>query len=304
MASQSKTPTILGLAAILLWSSTIAFSRTATEELGSLTSAALIFSLGGGLGFIYLSLSGGIRPRLVFFKRRYLAICGLLFVIYSAAFYLALGSAANRNQTLEIGLINYLWPMLILLFSIPILKTRSTWLTIPAALTATAGIFLATLQNQSLSLQNFTANISNHPAPYLLALLAAVSWALYSNLSRKLAGSAGGGAVPFFMLSTGLVLGLLRLIYPEHSHFSLQAVLNLLYLIIGPNLGYIFWDVAMRRGDIVLVASASYFTPLLSTLVSCLYLGVVPGIQLWLGCGLIIIGALGCKFSIKNPLPV
>jgi drug/metabolite transporter (DMT)-like permease len=300
MKSTAKTPTLLGLAAILLWSTTVAFTRSATEELGSLTSGALIYLIGGYLGCLYLALNGGLRLRLASVKRSYLFTCGFLFIIYIAAFYLALGSAMNRAQALEVGLINYLWPMLILLFSIPILNTRATWLALPAALIATVGIFLATLQNQTVSWPNFIENVSQNQAPYLLALLAAVSWAFYSNLSRKLAGSESGGAVPFFMLATGLVLGFFRLIHPEHSQFSIRAGAELLYLAIGPNLAYVFWDMAMRKGDVVLVASASYFTPLLSTLVSCLYLGLTPAWQLWLGCALIILGAVGCKLSIHE----
>ena len=57
-------------------------------------------------------------------------------------------------------------------------------------------------------------------------------------------------------------------------------------------LAYSCWDLAMRRGDILLVAAASYFTPLLSTLVSCLYLGIVPGAKLWLGCAVLVAGSL------------
>jgi drug/metabolite transporter (DMT)-like permease len=57
-------------------------------------------------------------------------------------------------------------------------------------------------------------------------------------------------------------------------------------------LAYMLWDVAMRRGNLLLVVACSYFTPLLSTLVSCAYLGVVPGSQLWMGCALLVCGSL------------
>ena len=57
----------------------------------------------------------------------------------------------------------------------------------------------------------------------------------------------------------------------------------------------------MRNGDLVLVASSSYFTPLLSTIVSSIYLGVAPGAKLWVGCGLVIAGAVLCKLALKDP---
>ena len=48
----------------------------------------------------------------------------------------------------------------------------------------------------------------------------------------------------------------------------------------------------MRAGNVLLVVAGSYLTPLLSTIVSCAYLAVLPGPTLWLGCGTLIIGSL------------
>ena len=48
----------------------------------------------------------------------------------------------------------------------------------------------------------------------------------------------------------------------------------------------------MRKGDLPFVAACSYFTPLLSTLVSCTYLQVMPGYELWAGCVVMVIGSL------------
>ena len=48
----------------------------------------------------------------------------------------------------------------------------------------------------------------------------------------------------------------------------------------------------MRNGDLLFVAACSYFTPLLSTLVSCAYLKVAPGYRLWVCCVVMVIGSL------------
>jgi len=61
---------------------------------------------------------------------------------------------------------------------------------------------------------------------------------------------------------------------------------------------YIFWDHAMRRGDMVLVAALSYLTPLLSTLFSAVYLGVVPAPAIWVACALVIAGAVTCRLAV------
>jgi drug/metabolite transporter (DMT)-like permease len=48
----------------------------------------------------------------------------------------------------------------------------------------------------------------------------------------------------------------------------------------------------MRQGNLLLVVACSYLTPLLSTLVSCYYLGVSRGTRLWMGCLLLVLGSL------------
>ena len=56
----------------------------------------------------------------------------------------------------------------------------------------------------------------------------------------------------------------------------------------------------MQKGDIILVASFSYLTPLLSTTISSLYLGVALTWRLWLGCALIIAGAFACNLAVRR----
>ena len=292
--------TILGLVAIVLWSTTIAFARSLTEQIGPLTSAALIYLLGGAFGCGYWCIRGTFRAKLLSFDPRYMLGCGALFVLYMICLYLAVGLAVSRDQVLEVGLINYLWPMLTLLLSVPILRMRASPFLVPGAITATVGIFLVTTQHQPISWRSFQNHLVQNSTPYMLALMAAVSWALYSTLSRRWTHGAGGDAVPVFMLTTGILLGFVRFLSPETTIWTLRTLLELLYMAIGPNLGYVFWERAMRKGDIILVVSSSYLTPFLSTGISTLYLGVTAGIKLWIGCVLIILGAIVCKFSIRE----
>ena len=62
----------------------------------------------------------------------------------------------------------------------------------------------------------------------------------------------------------------------------------------------VLWEAAMRNGDLVLVSSASFLTPLLSTLLSGWYLGVPVGAGIWASCAFIIIGAVICRRSIRE----
>jgi drug/metabolite transporter (DMT)-like permease len=123
-------------------------------------------------------------------------------------------------------------------------------------------------------------------------------------LSNRWAATAETGAVPVFLLSTGLVVLALRFPLGERSVWSARALAETLYMAVGPSLlAYAFWDRAMRRGHLVLVASLSYLTPVLSTAASCLYLAVEPRRTLWIACGLVVGGALLSKISIRDAAP-
>jgi drug/metabolite transporter (DMT)-like permease len=72
---------------------------------------------------------------------------------------------------------------------------------------------------------------------------------------------------------------------------GVHVMAEIAFLALATALAYVFWDIAMRDGDVVLVASCSYLTPFFSTVVSCVYLSVWPGPSLWVGCLLIIVGS-------------
>jgi drug/metabolite transporter (DMT)-like permease len=283
--------TLLGLLAILLWSSTVALARSMSEQVGPLTAGASVFMTGGLVLAVSLSFEKGSFGRLRSLPRAYLLGCGSLFLAYTAALFLALGLATGRRQAIEVGLVNYLWPTLTILFSLVILSKRAHFGLIPGTLLALLGVVLVLTQDGSVSWQSLSTNIAGNPIAYVLGLAAAISWALYSNLTRRWTTPDSGGGVPLFVIVTGLVLSLSRLLFPEDSAWSVRVVVEIAFLGTATALAYLFWDLAMRRGDIVFVASCSYLTPFLATAAGCAYLWVVPGIKLWLGCLLIIGGS-------------
>ena len=96
-------------------------------------------------------------------------------------------------------------------------------------------------------------------------------------------------------------MGLMRIFIPEISTINISGGFQLAYMVIFPTiLAYVFWDSAMRKGQIILVVSLSYFTPLLSTLVSSLKLGIPLTPMLVLAAIFIIYGAVICKFAITT----
>jgi drug/metabolite transporter (DMT)-like permease len=292
-----------GLGALLLWSATFAFARSLAERVGPLTAGAAAYLIGGSVCLLRLAWSGKPVSRFLRLPRPYLLGCGSLFVSYTAAIYLAVGLAKDREQVLEIALVNYLWPALTILFSLPLLKKRATLGLLPGTALALTGVFLVMTQGVHISWASFRAHLQSNPAAYLLALSAAISWALYSNLARRWSEPEHDGAVELFMPATGLVLLAMRLLTTEPAGWNASAVGEACGLAAITTLAYLLWDVSMRRGNLLLVVACSYFTPLLSTLVSCAYLRASPGPRLWTGCLLLVAGSLATWRSVAGPAP-
>jgi drug/metabolite transporter (DMT)-like permease len=289
-----------GFAAIVLWSTTFAFARSLSEQVGPLTAGAAVHLVGGGACLLHLRLSGKALPGWLALPRWYLFGCGSLFVFYTAAIYLAVGLAADREQVLEIALVNYLWPTLTILLSLALLRNRGNFWLLPGTALALVGVFLVMTQGAPVSWMSFGEHLRKNPAAYLLALAAAVSWALYSNLTRRWAVAGSGGAVEWFLIAAGLVLLGLRVLVSEPTGWGLRPVAEMLGLAAATALAYLLWDLAMRKGNLLLVVAMSYFTPLFSTVLSCAYLKVSPGSRLWLGCILLVCGSFLTWRSISN----
>ncbi len=284
--------TACGLGAILLWSTTFAIARSLSEQVGPVTAGAAVYLIGGLLCAFRLFAAGNPLARLRSLPRSVVFGCGSLFVFYPVAIYLAVGLARDRAQLLEIALVNYLWPALTILFSLPILKQRASFWLIPGSALSLTGVLFVMTPKAQLSWDSFCQHLQTNPAPYTLALAAAVAWGLYSNLARRWSNPESGGAVEFFIPATGLALLALRLLVRESGNWTPRALGEAAVLAGITAISYVLWEVAMRKGNLLLVVASSYFTPLLSTLVSVLYLKVSPGPRLWIGSFLLVLGSL------------
>ena len=291
--------TLLGLFAILLWSSTVALARSISEQLGPLTAGSSVYLTAGLFLTGYAFLKERSFKTLRTLPRKYVYGCGALFLLYTTTLFLALGFAENRNQTIEVGLLNYLWPAFTILFSLPILGNKATPWLIPGTLLALFGVFLVLTHETAISWSSLSTNLSTNPVAYGLGFLAAISWGLYSNLARRWGGPNSSGAVQLFTLGSGIAFALIGIFWPETGVWKVRTVIEVAFLGLATALAYVFWDISMRAGNMVLVAASSYLTPLFSTIVSCIYLGVRPGLGLWLGCAIIIAGSFLSWLSIR-----
>jgi drug/metabolite transporter (DMT)-like permease len=249
-----RTATLIGLTAILMWS-LLAVLTVATGKIPAFQLAAMTFAIGAMVGF--LTWIG--RPEAMRALRQqpiaWIVGVGGLFG-YHALYFLALRFAPPA----EAGLLNYLWPLLIVLLSSLLPSERLAPHHIVGALLGLAGTVLL-----------FSGNSMSGFAPgqlpgLLAAFVAAFVWAGYSVMSRKLK-LVPTDAVAGFCLATAILAALIHglvenTVWPDTSAQWLAVVA----LGVGPvGAAFYAWDIGMKRGDIRVLGAASYATPLLST---------------------------------------
>ena len=246
------TATLIGFSAILLWSS-LAVLTAASGTMPAFQLTAVTFAIGGV--FLLVLRPGSIRAMRQPPQVWLLGVGGLFG--YHFCYFFALRTA----PPVEAGLINYLWPLLIVLFSALLPGEKLRRRHVLGAGLALAGAIIVVTRNQGLG---FDAGAG---LGYLAALAAAFTWAGYSVLSRRFA-SVSSDAITGFCLATALLSGLCHLaLEPTVWPSSVWQWAAIIGLGLGPvGLAFYVWDVGVKQGDIQILGAASYSAPLLSTL--------------------------------------
>ncbi|MFC2078762.1 EamA family transporter [Candidatus Bipolaricaulota bacterium] len=284
--------TVLGVFAILLWATSVAGSRVFLEGFGLLVGLAILFLVAGTslVGTATLQSRGFAWVRRV--SKRHVVVAGPFYVAYMLSAYSAFGLAATRADAIVAGLANYLWPSMILLFSIVILGTRPrrTLLFVGIA-SAVLGIALAS----SSSVGGISALIPALASPSLstgLGLTAAVVFGLYSVLARRLKQPEPCGAIGLFLLFAGVLMSIVSGRAWGQIIWAWKPTVSLLYMALLPNaLAYWAWETGVRDGDIVALGALSNVTPILSALIAAVFLGVGMRLELLMGALLVVLGS-------------
>lgn len=280
--------TLLGLLAILLWSSVVGLIRSVSEGLGPIGGAAMIYSVSAV--FLLLALR---MPNLRLFPRPYLLLGSLLFVSYEICLSLSLGYANTRLQAIEVGMINYLWPCFTVLMALVFNGQKAKWWLLPGLLLSLFGIGWIMSGAGGWSPAQMLENVRSNPLSYSLAFGGAVIWALYCNLTKKIA--QGHNGVVLFITLTAVALWLKYAFSSESGmQFTLPVTLTLLCAGMAMGAGYAAWNVGILRGNMTLLATASYFTPVLSAVFAALVLDTALTANFWQGVVMVTAGSLIC----------
>ena len=269
----TRRPVRNALAAIALWGA-LATLSVRLREVPPFLLVGVALLLGSLFGLRHLSWRE-VRPR------------ALLVGVYGLfAYHFCLFVALRLAPPVEANLINYLWPLLIVVLS-PVVLPR-TALEARHVLGALLGFAGATLLVTGGRLGFDAGSI----AGYLLALLAAIIWSTFSLLSRRLGGFRAASISTFCLASGALALLCHALLEPRYAVRASDVPL-LLLIGLGP-MGAAFYllDRALGEGDPRIIGTLAYLTPLLSTLLLTIFGGGRLGVLSMVAMALIVGGAV------------
>lgn len=245
--------TLIGFTAVLQWA-LLALFTIGSAPVPPLLLNAMCFGIGGALGLIW-TVANGRAQVLKTVPLGVYAFGTLGLFGYHFLYFTALRLSPNA----ETGLIAYLWPLFIVLLSGLLPGERLGASHIIGAIIAFAGAALIVLSRGGPG-QGSVVGMA-------LAFVCAVTWAIYSVLSRRL-GNVPTESVTVFCLAASLLSGMAHLaLETTQMPQSTLGWASVVALGIGPvGLAFFTWDIGMKRGDIQLLGVASYAAPLLSTL--------------------------------------
>jgi drug/metabolite transporter (DMT)-like permease len=279
-AVSTRAATAVGFGAILLWAS-LAVLTTMAGPVPPFQMTAMAFALGFSLAAAKW-LAG--RERIA----RHLALPAPVWALgigglfgYHACYFAALALA----PPVEANLVNYLWPLLIVVFSGLLPGERLRWWHLAGTAAGLIGC--------ALLVGGGAAGIELRYAwGYLAALAAALTWSSYSVLSRRVR-QVPTDAVGAFCGATALLALIAHLLFERTYVPQGGEWLAILALGFGPvGAAFYLWDFGVKRGDIKSLGALSYMTPLLSTLLLVVFGRAEASLRLGLACLLIVGGAV------------
>lgn len=208
-----------------------------------------------GICFLLGSMPAWVRPREMFPSLR-VSLWGILgyFSYHFFLFY-----SFRYAPAVEANLINYLWPMIMVLLTPIFFPSRLRWYHFAGAALAVLGsVVLVAGKGVDLKWENLKG--------HMLAVGAALSWPLYSLVKKKM-GEAPLRSVGGYCFGAGVLCLLTHFFIEPRVVLQWHDAQWILLMGLGPfGVAFYAWDRAMASGDARIIGALSYLTPVLSTL--------------------------------------
>lgn len=253
------------LITILIWASMATMVKVLLAEIPNLQALAV----SGVFAFIFLLLinlkTGKLKELKQYRAKDFGSMAGLGFLglfLYSALYYYGIGQLGAQ----EACILNYLWPMMIVLFSCLILKERVTVLKCVAMVCSFLGIVILSLGKSEAVGGNTTVGMA-------ACIVAAACYGLFSVLNKKkdYDQNITMMVIWFTVAVCSFAVGpFMEEWVPIHG----VQWLGIVWLgVMTDAVAYLLWALALKGAeDTAKIANLAYLTPFLSVVISALVL--------------------------------
>lgn len=267
---------LAALAAVILWGSLAAIA-VALNNIPPL----LMTGLGLVIGSVISLPVAGFRLKAILPSPKMLLVGVYGLFGYHAALFAGLQNAPS----VQANLVNYLWPVFIVLLApLFIAGSKIGIRHVVASILGFAGAALAILSGAQL--------VSGFAIGYVFAFIAALIFSSYSLLIKRFSNSPTA-AVGGYSLVGGLLAIASHFVFEQPVEISQTQWLWLVLLGLGPLGGsFYLWDYAMKHGSAQRVGTIAFLTPVLSTTILLLVSGQNLTLSIGLAAVLIVAAAV------------
>ena len=275
---------------ILLWSSTATITKLLLNSLNSIQ-----ILLGRSFfAFMFLLIVNIIKDNLKHIKeykiKDYIQIIGIGLLgtfLYNLFLYLGI----NRMQASQAFIINYLWPIMIVIFSCILLKENITLKKAIAIVLSFIGVIIVTSNGNLLSIDKKSL------IGALFCILAAISYGLFSVLNKQKNYNKYLSMMLFYFVS--FIVSLVYILFTKEWYIpQANQLAGLIWIgIFTSAIAFTSWALSLEKGDIAKISNLAYLTPFLSLIWTALLLK--ENINIYTIAGLIVI-VLGIFIQIKE----
>lgn len=284
--------TLIGLIAPFMWGASVSLIRTIAENFGIAQGQFLLYIVAATALFFIVGV-----PKFDRIPWQYKTIGLVTANLSSICFCLSLYFSDGGTQTMEVGMVNYLWPTITIVFAILFNGQKARWWIAPGAVLSFCGIYWI-LGNGQVAIDSFVEHIKLNPVSYILALGSALTWSAFSSMTRAWSKGENLSTVVFFF--DILIFGSFWAMGVGGSpEITLFGVLNVVLGGLAMGIAYAAWTHGMSYGNITVLAIASYFTPVLSCLFASVWIGAELTLSFWQGVAMVVTGSLLCWHATK-----
>jgi len=250
---------------VLIWSTMAALVKKLLFDIPNLEA----LSVSSWFAFLFLLImnvkNGTIKEMKQYTLKDYAVMSGLGFVglfLYSALYYYGIGQLSSQ----EACILNYLWPIMLVIFSCIILKEKMTVTKGVAMVCSFAGVVILSLGERGVAGGNATAGI-------LSCIVAAACYGLFSVLNKK-ADYDQNIAMMVIWLVVAVCAMILGPITENWVPIEGTQWIGILWLgVVVDAIAYLLWALALRGAEnTAQIANLAYLTPFLSLIVSAVFL--------------------------------